>query len=53
MHDKTLGLIALALSAASQAFIKHDDTALFYSFVFFVIGAYEFILGELNQRRAK
>ena len=53
MHDKVLGLIALALSAASQAFIKAQDPAMFYSVVFFAIGAYEFILGELNQRRAK
>ena len=53
MNDKVLGIIAIGLSAASQAFIKHHDTAMFYSVVFFAIGAYEFILGELTQRRSK
>ena len=51
MNDKILGVVLLALSAASQAFINHDDTALFYSVVFFILGAYEFILGEIKQRK--
>ena len=53
MNDKILAAVFLALSAASQAFIAHDDTANFYSFVFFAIGAYEFILGEIKQRSSK
>ncbi len=53
MYDKTLGLVALGLSAASQAFIRHDDTALFYSVVFFAVGLYELVAGELKERRPK
>jgi len=53
MQDKILGLVALSLSAASQVFIWQDDTAMFYSVVFFAIGAYEFILGEINQRKSR
>jgi len=53
MNDKLLGIIALGLSAASQAFISHDDGAMFFSIVFFAIGAYEFILGEARQRKSK
>jgi hypothetical protein len=53
MNDKLLGIIALGLSAASQAFIRHDDTALFFSVVFFAIGVYEFILGEAKQRKSR
>jgi len=52
MHDKILGLVSLGLSAASQAFIHHDDTAMFYSIIFFAIGVYEFILGGLKQRKS-
>jgi len=51
MQDKALGLVSLGLSAASQAFIRHDDTAMFFTIVFFAIGAYEFILGEVKQRK--
>jgi len=53
MQDKILGVVCLALSAAVQVFIKHHDTAMFYSFVFFALGAYELVCGELKQRRAK
>ncbi len=53
MHDKILGLVSLGLSAASQAFIRHHDTAMFYSVVFFAIGVYEFVLGELKQRKPR
>ncbi len=53
MNDKILATVFLALSAASQVFIEHNDTAMFYSFVFFAVGAYEFILGEIKQRRSK
>jgi hypothetical protein len=52
MRDKILALVLLALSAAAHAFINHDDTAMFYSVVFFALGAYEFILGEIKQRKA-
>ena len=52
MQDKVLGLVSLGLSAASQAFIRHHDTAMFFSVVFFAIGAYEFISGELKQRKS-
>jgi len=53
MYDKILGLISLGLSAASQAFIRHHDTALFYSVVFFVVGVYEWISGEIKERKSK
>lgn len=53
MQDKILGVVLLALSAAAQAFIKHGDGAMFYSVVLFALGAYEFIRGELEQRRTK
>ncbi len=53
MHDKILGAVFLALSAASHAFIEHGDAAMFYSFVFFALGGYEFILGEMKHRRSK
>jgi hypothetical protein len=52
MQDKVLGLVSLALSAASQAFIRHDDTAMFFTVVFFAVGAYEFVLGELKQHKS-
>jgi len=52
MQDKIIALVAFGLSAASQAFIRHDDTAMFYSVVFFVIGVYEFVLGEIRQRKS-
>ena len=53
MQDKIIAIISLGLSAASQAFIKHSDTALFFSAVFFVIGIYEFALAEYQRRRQK
>jgi hypothetical protein len=52
MHDKTLGLVSLGLSAASHAFIRDHETALFYSVIFFVVSLYEFILSELKQRKS-
>lgn len=52
MQDKVLGLASLGLSAASQAFIRHADTAMFFTVVFFAIGVYEFILGEIKQRKS-
>jgi hypothetical protein len=51
MQEKWLGLAALGLSAASQAFIKHNDTAMFYSVVFFVIGLLAFIQGHAKDRK--
>lgn len=53
MNDKILGVVLLGFSAASQAFIKHDDTAMFYSVVFLLLGGYEFISGEIKQRKPK
>ena len=53
MSDKILGVVLLGLSAASQAFIVHEDTSLFYSFIFGAIGAYELVLGEIRQRKSK
>ncbi len=53
MYDKTVGIVALGLSAASQAFIRHNDTALFFSVVFFATGVYELALGELKERKPK
>ncbi len=53
MSDKILGVVLLGLSAASQAFIEHPDTALFYSWLFGLIGVYELVLGDLRQRKAK
>jgi hypothetical protein len=52
MQDKILGLVSLGLSAASQVFIQHDQTASFFTVVFFAIGAYEFVLGEVKQRKS-
>ena len=52
MSDKILGVVLLGLSAASQVFIDHKDTALTYSWVFGVLGIYEFVVGE-RQRRSK
>ncbi|MEX1232210.1 MAG: hypothetical protein WEB58_18335 [Planctomycetaceae bacterium] len=51
MADKILGVVCFVLCAASQVFIRHDDTALFFSALFFVLGAYEFIIGDLRLRR--
>ena len=53
MNDKILGVVLLGLSAASQAFIRHDDSAMFYSVVFFLLGVYEFISGEMKERKLK
>ena len=53
MQNKILGLVSFALCAASQVFIHHADTALFFGVLFFVIGAYEFIGGEIRQRKNK
>jgi hypothetical protein len=51
MADKVLGVVALALSAACQVLIRHQDTALFYSYVFGLVGAFELVVGEIRQRR--
>lgn len=53
MQDKILGLVSFALCAASQVLIRHGDTALFFGFLFFVVGAYEFSVGEIRQRKNK
>lgn len=52
MQDKILGVISFGLCAASQAFISHDDTAVFFGVLFFLIGGYEFLLGEIRQRKS-
>lgn len=51
MADKILGVACLALSAASQAFIRHHDTAMFYSVLFFALGAFEYLLGHWSLLR--
>ena len=53
MADKILAVILLAMSAASQILIRHADTALFYSWLFGALGAYEFVVGELRQRKER
>jgi hypothetical protein len=53
MADKVLGVVLLGLCAASQAFIRHADTALFFSLLFGGLGAYEFVLGEVRQRKRR
>ena len=56
MGDKILGVVCLALSAVCQVLIGHADTAMFFSVVFFVLGAYEFFAGDQfchRQRREK
>jgi len=53
MSDKILGVVLLGLSAASQVLIDHDDTALFYSWLFGVLGICELVLGEFRQRKSK
>ena len=49
MADKILGVVCFALCGASQAFIRHSDTALFFGFLYFALGSYEFILGALRD----
>jgi hypothetical protein len=53
MSDKILGVVLLGLSAASQVFIDHEDTALFYSWFLGVIGVYELVLGDIRQRKSR
>ena len=53
MQDKLLSAVFLGLCAASQVFIKHNDTALFFGVIFFALGAYEFVIGEIRQRKDK
>jgi len=53
MPDKILGIVSFGLCAASQVLIRHSDTALFFGFLFFGVGAYEFVVGEIRQRRNK
>jgi len=53
MQDKILGMICFVLCAASQVIITHDDTALFFGVLFFLVGAYEFVLGEIRQRKSE
>lgn len=48
MNDKILGIACLGFAAASQAWISHDDTALFL-----VVGGYELVLGDIRQRMTK
>ena len=50
MSYRTLGILSLALSAASSAFIRHPDTLLFYAVVFFAVGIYGFIRSEIINK---
>jgi len=50
MRDKYLSAVFLGLCGASQAFKKHSDTAMFFGVLYFSLGAYEFIIGEIRQR---
>ena len=50
MGYRTLGILSLALSAASRAFIGHDDTSMFYAVVFFAIGIYGFVKSEIGNK---
>ncbi|MHC4475374.1 MAG: hypothetical protein ACYTEL_07005 [Planctomycetota bacterium] len=52
MQDKILGVVSLGLSAACWAFIKHHDTAMFFSVVFFAVAVYEFFLGVVSQHKS-
>ncbi len=48
MHYRTLGIVSLALSAASVAFIRGDEGT-FYAVVFFVVGLYGFYRSEIRK----
>jgi hypothetical protein len=50
MGYRTLGILSLALSAASRAFISHNDTSSFYALVFFVVGIYAFVQSEIRNK---
>jgi len=54
MADKILGVVCFGLCAASQVFIRHhDDTQLFFGILFFVLGSYEVVLGDIRQRMGR
>ena len=60
MSHKILGVVLLGLSAASWVFIYDgnpgsgsEDTAMFYSLMFGILGAYELVVGEIRQRKSK
>ena len=53
MADKIIGVVCLTLSAASQIWLTHKDSALFYSWLFGVVGMIQIVLGEFRQRRNK
>lgn len=53
MTDKILGIVCLGFAAASQAWISHDDTALFFTALFLAVGGYELVLGDIRQRMTK
>ena len=50
MGYRTLGILSLALSAASSALIRHPDTSLFYAVVFFAVGIYGFVKSEIGNK---
>jgi hypothetical protein len=50
MSYRTLGILSIALSAASRVVIHHPDTSGFYAIVFFVIGIYGFIRSEIGNK---
>ena len=53
MQDKLLSAVFFGFCAASQVYIHHDGTATFFGILFFALGAYEFIIGEIRQRKNK
>lgn len=50
LWEKTLGVLCFALAAASQAFIVHTETALFFSVLFLLVGLYEFFCAVQTTR---
>ena len=50
MKNKILGIVCLALIGGTWAVIRHDDTAMSSSCLFFILGAYEYVLGDIRLR---
>ena len=51
MSDKIIGVICLATSVAIQAWMRHGDSQLFYSWLFGGIGVIQLLLGEMRMRK--
>lgn len=43
MTDRALAIICFALAAACAAFIRHDDTSMFYQILFLGFGVYQLV----------